>query len=266
MKRRQFLKQTLAVATTTGLALESARAAERNAPADKREYYELRRYRLKDAAGKGALSDYFKKALMPALNRLSFKPIGAFDELEPKDGVAIWLLIPMSSADAAGRIALGLAGDAEFKGAGAAWLDREKGNPGFERIDSWLHVAFSGMPKLAIPDLTNSGSSRVFEMRTYESYGEMKALKKIQMFNSGEIQVMNEVKLRPVFYGQALIGRDLPHLTYMLCGENREEHKKHFEAFTKHPIWLKLKNDPEYADTVSKITSRFLEPLEFSQI
>jgi hypothetical protein len=70
----------------------------------------------------------------------------------------------------------------------------------------------------------------------------------------------------PVFYGQALVGRDLPHLSYMLCSPDRETHKKNWTAFTRHPVWLKLKADPQYADTVIKVTSRFLVPAPFSQI
>src|SRR5204863_1171650 len=104
------------------------------------------------------------------------------------------------------------------------------------------------------------------EMRTYESYSESKALKKVEMFNAGEIEVMKEGGLGPIFYGQALVGRDLPHLTYMLSAETQEAHKKHWADFLKHPTWNKLKNDPQYADTVSKITSRMLVPTAYSQI
>src|SRR5207247_2483543 len=100
----------------------------------------------------------------------------------------------------------------------------------------------------------------------YESHSEAKALKKVEMFNAGEIGAMKEVGLAPVFYGQALIGPNLPHLTYMLSGETREAHKEHFKVFGTHPVWQKLKNDPQYADTVSKITSRFLVPSACSQI
>ena len=101
---------------------------------------------------------------------------------------------------------------------------------------------------------------------TYESHSELKALKKVEMFNSGEIDVMREVGLGPIFYGQALIGPGLPHLTYMLSAEDSDAHKKHWEAFGKHPVWNKLKNDPQYADTVSKITNHFLVPTSYSQI
>jgi hypothetical protein len=52
----------------------------------------------------------------------------------------------------------------------------------------------------------------------------------------------------------------------MLCSPDMETHKRNWALFGAHPVWVKLKNDPQYADTVSKITSRFLEPAAFSQI
>ena len=127
-------------------------------------------------------------------------------------------------------------------------------------------LAFPGMPQLAVPSLAKDKAPRLFELRTYESYSEAKALKKVEMFNSGEIDVMHEVGLAPIFYGQGLIGRDLPHLTYMTSGENEEVHKKHWDGFGKHPVWTKLKDDPQYAETVSKITKRILLPTSYSQI
>src|SRR5205807_1593371 len=122
----------------------------------------------------------------------------------------------------------------QYREVAREYLNASKDHPAYARIDSWLHMAFAGMPKLELPRLSREKEKRIFEMRTYESHSELKALKKIQMFNSGEIEVMREVKLNPVFYGQALVGRDLPHLTYMLCGEDKEAHKQHFGAFGKH--------------------------------
>jgi hypothetical protein len=122
------------------------------------------------------------------------------------------------------------------------------------------------MPKIEQPSYSREKKARMFELRTYESHSEVKALKKVEMFNSGEIETMREVGLGPIFYGQALIGADLPHLTYMLSAEDQEAHKKHWDAFGKHPVWNKLKNDPQYADTVSKIVNRFLVPTAYSQI
>jgi hypothetical protein len=264
MKRREFIKGSLAASTLAGVS-SLAVAAEKGQTTE-RDYYELRAYRLKAGAKHDLLDSYLEKAAIPAWNRLGIKSVGVFTEMEPKDGSAIWVLVPHPSLESFSTAWSKLNADSEYQKAGASYLQTAKSDPAFDRIDSWLLLAFAGMPRLEVPALTREKKQRVFEMRTYESYSEVKALKKVQMFNSGEIEVMKEVNLSPVFYGQALIGRDLPHLTYMLCGENKDLHKKHFGDFGKHPTWDKLKNDPEYADTVSKITSRFLEPVSYSQI
>jgi hypothetical protein len=264
MKRREFIKGSLAASTLAGVS-SLAVAAEKGQMAQ-RDYYELRAYRLKAGAKHELLDSYLKKAAIPAWNRLGIKSVGVFTEMEPKDGSAVWVLVPHPSLESFSTAWSKLHADPEYQKSGAGYLQTAKTDPAFDRIDSWLLLAFEGMPRLEVPALTREKKQRVFEMRTYESYSELKALKKVKMFNSGEIEVMKEVNLSPVFYGQALIGRDLPHLTYMLCGENKDLHKKHFGDFGKHPTWDKLKNDPEYADTVSKITSRFLEPVSYSQI
>ena len=72
--------------------------------------------------------------------------------------------------------------------------------------------------------------------------------------------------MAPVFYGQALVGADLPHLTYMLSAEDADAHKAHWGAFGKHPTWNKMQKDPEYADTVSRIKNWFVVPTSYSQI
>jgi hypothetical protein len=149
--------------------------------------------------------------------------------------------------------------------AGEYFTSPSKANPAFDRIDSSLLLAFTGQPKLRLAAARNS-PTRVFELRRYESYSEPKATLKIEMFNAGEIEVMHEVGLSPIFYGQALIGRDLPHLSYMTSGSDLDVHKEHWKAFGAHPTWTKLKNDPKYADTVSQITKRFLSPTAYSEI
>jgi len=279
MKRREFITGSLAASALAGVSSLSV-AAEKG-QSTVRDYYELRAYRLKTGANHDRLDNYLEKAAIPAWNRLGIKAVGVFTEMEPPvvtfpgsprkpekiEGPSpLWVLISHPSLDSFSTAWSRINADTEYLKAGESYLKRAKADATFERIDSWLLLAFAGMPRLELPALTREKKERVFEMRTYESYSESKALKKVQMFNSGEIDVMKEVKLSPVFYGQALIGRDLPHLTYMLCGENKDLHKKHFGDFGKHPTWVKLRDDPEYADTVSKIISRFLEPVGYSQL
>jgi hypothetical protein len=265
MKRRDFLKTSLAASALAALAPQTTSAAADRKTAE-REYYEWRAYRLKAGADHALLDTYLEKAAIPALNRLGSKPIGAFTEIEPKEDPAVFVLIPHASLDAFAASAGKLNGDAEYLKAGADYLQTAKKNPAFVRIDTWLLHAFTGLPKIELPAYSLERKPRIFEVRTYESHSEVKAQKKVDMFNDGEIDVMRDVGLGPIFYGEALIGSNLPHLTYMLSGETRELHKQHFGAFGKDPRWKKISADPQYADTVSKITSKFLQPTAYSQI
>jgi hypothetical protein len=278
MKRRDFIKTSVAASTLAGLgtaSLTTSAAARAATGPGNREYYELRGYRLKGDANRGLLDAYIEKAAIPALNRLGVKPVGVFVQqertdapaaTEVRDSATVWVLRTYPSLEVFAQATAQMSADPEYQKAGAEYLNSPKSNPAFDRIDSWLMLAFAGLPKLELPAYCKEKKPRMFELRTYESHSELKALKKVEMFNSGEIDLMREVGLGPIFYGQALIGRNLPHLTYMLSAESQEEHKKHFATFGAHPTWTRLKNDPQYADTVSKIYNRFLVPTPYSQI
>ncbi len=258
MKRREFLKTAL-----VSSAIASVSAAE---PKAAQEYYQLRVYRLKPGGDPTLLHNYLAKAALPALNRSGIKTVGVFLETDLKQDPSVYVLIPYASLDAFASVPAKWRTDSEYQAAAAEYLATPKSKPAYERIDTWLLRAFAGIPKLELPSYSVEKRSRVFELRTYESYSESKALKKVDMFNDGEIDVMREVGLGPIFFGQALAGSGLPHLTYMLSAENRDAHKAHWEAFGKHPTWKKMSSDPQYADTVSKISNHFLEPAPFSQI
>ncbi len=93
---------------------------------------------------------YLKKAAIPALNRLGLKPIGVFTELEPKGPASVYVLIPYPSLDSFATAASRVNADSDYQQAGAAYLQAPKSNPAFERIDSWLMLAFAGQPKLRL--------------------------------------------------------------------------------------------------------------------
>jgi hypothetical protein len=276
MKRREFLKTSLTVSSLASLSSEALAASAAQPPAGNREYYELRAYHLaKEAANRGLLDAYLEKAAIPAFNRLGLKPVGVFAQQERtgepgrdevRDPNVVFVLIPYPSLQAFATACSLLENDAQLKQAGADYLQTPKTAPAFERIESWLLLAFAGMPKIELPPYSRDNKPRMFEIRTYESYSELKALKKIDMFNSGEIDTMREVGLAPIFYGQALVGPNLPHLTYLLSAEDQDAHKKHWGDFGKHPVWNKLKSDHQYDDTVSRIVNRFLVPKPYSQI
>lgn len=274
--RRDFVKTSLATAALAALPAAAIAAA---APGSSGQYFELRAYRLKAEADHALLDAYLEKALIPALNRRGIDAVGVFKEFRQGGDVigkppapdpespAVWVLIAHPSLDSVASVAATLNVDPEVREHGADYLTTPTTkHPAFDRVDSWLFLPFAGLPALAVPALARGNQPRIFELRTYESPSELKALNKVAMFNAGEIGVMQDLSLSPVFYGQALLGRDLPQLTYMLCSPDLATHQKNWQRFTVHPVWIRLKSDPQYADNVSKVTSRFLVPAAYSQI
>ena len=165
------------------------------------------------------------------------------------------------------RVSATLNSDTTVQHAGADYLQAPKTSPAFERIDSWLLLAFAGMPKLEVPSFSrNRTPSRVFEMRDYESHSELKALSKMAMFNDGEISLMKDLGMSPLFFGQALAGPDLPHLRYITGGADLATHLGNWKKFGPDPRWTAMKDLPQYADNTSKNTSRFLGPKPYSQL
>jgi hypothetical protein len=159
-----------------------------------------------------------------------------------------------------------LLADAEFLSKGAALLDAPADAPAFQRVESSLLQAFSGMPKLETP-VKNPG--RVLQLRIYESPSVKTGQKKIEMFNdAGEIAIFRRTGLHPVFFGEALLGDRLPNLTYMLAFERREQLDANWKTFVSDPEWKTLSQRAEYADKaiLSKITNLILKPAEYSQI
>ena len=275
VSRRFFLNASLA--TSAAAALSASRAPGAADESAGREFYELRSYRL-PAGGTSALLDgYLEKALLPALRKRGIPDVGAFTEVEidrkaatttPKAGSPVWVLIPHPNLDSFVSIATTLNTDPEVAKAGADYLGTPKAKPGFERIDTWLYVSFTAMPKLEVPSFSaGKVPTRIFEMRDYESHSERKALNKIAMFNNGEIALMKELGMSPVFYGQSLAGPNLPHLRYVTCAPDLAAHLANWGKFGPHPKWNELKNDPQYADNTTKTgPSIFLVPTAYSAI
>ncbi len=260
--RRSFLSGSVAAAATVTLPGSSAMAADK---ATAQEYYELRAYRIKNADKQKIIKGYFAKALIPALNRLGIDRVGVFEVDGGKD-LTLWAIIPYKTLDQMTALNGKLAADKAYQAAAADFLVGSKQDPMYTRIESWLMKAFAGIPVMELPAETKAGKDRIFEIRVYESHNEDAARRKVHMFNNGEMQVMRDTKLAPVFFGETLIGNNVPNLTYMLSAPDMEAHKAHWKAFGGHPVWKKMRGMELYKGTVSKIYNYFLKPLKCSQI
>jgi len=230
------------------------------------QYYELRIYTTKSEAQQHLVGDYWQKAAVPAYNRLGIATVGVFTELQDSPTNNIYVLIPFENPGDYAAVPGKLAVDAAYQAAAAAYLDTPKSDPAYSRFESSLLVAFDGMKKLAVPPSAAGRKPWIFELRIYQSHSESKGINKVQMFNAGEIPLMQEVGLSPVFFGQTVVGTQMPNLVYMVSGENQDAHKVHWKGFFDAPVWKKLSGDPQYKDNVSKVISIFLKRTTASQI
>ncbi len=231
------------------------------------EYYELRIYRIENAEKQEIVSDYLEKALVPALGRQGIDRIGVYTviEGEGEPDHSIFVLIPYPTLDAFGELSVKLSADSQYQEMAKSHFSESSDAAAYQRIESRLMKAFAGMPVIEMPAQTAEKKPRIFELRIYESHNEDAALRKVDMFNSGEIQIMRDVKMAPVFYGQTLASNDVPNLVYMLSADDMDSHKVHWKAFLDHPEWERMKKIPKYDDTVSNITNWFLAPTSYSQ-
>jgi NIPSNAP len=257
-----------AVASAALVAALGIASRANAADSDKPQYYELRVYSTKSEAHQKRVGDYWQNAAVPAYNRIGIQPIGVFTELQDSPTNKIYVLVPFDSLDVFASVPSQLAADSAYQTAAADYLAATKSDPAFERIESSLHVAFDGMKKLALPPSSAEKKPWIFELRTYLSPSESKGDNKVKMFNSGEVTLMQEVGMSPVFFAQTLAGPHMPNLVYMVSGENQEEHKKHWQGFINSPVWKKMSSDPQYKDNMidKGVINVFLKRTPASQI
>ena len=240
-----------------------------------REYYEIRRYRLADEGSRQTVLAYLENALAPALNRAGIDRVGVFgvepppegeEPLDAVDAMSLWAIIAFPSVEDFVGMKSTLEADAGYLEAAAPMYATPTREPIYERVESWFLHAFKGMPVMELPAQTAAGEDRIFEFRLYESHNEDTARRKVHMFDNGEIDVMRDVDMAPLLYGELLIGANVPALIYILSAPDMETHGEHWQAFLAHPEWVRMRDMEMYKGTVSGIENVFLRPTAFSQI
>ncbi len=262
MKRRDFIT-TSALAATTSVTM-SAAASEHESS---RQFLELREYETLVGSRKNEFHDFLRHAAIPAWKRLGIKRVGVFTVRYGMSAPSLYVLLPHPSMESVLTSTHKMLEDDEFLKTGEEVVNAPLSNPSYVRYESALMAAFEGMPQVEVPESIEGKGSRVFELRIYESHSEKAAKKKIEMFNEGgEIAIFRKTGLNPIFFGESLIGPNLPNLTYMLGFENMEARDKAWSDFVSHPDWKELSQVEEYKDTVSNISDIILRPTGYSQI
>jgi hypothetical protein len=264
VERREFVKSAL---VTAGMASGAAFGAEPEAKAQAaapHEFYQVRKYLLRNGPQTALTENYFEKALVPALNRLDMSPVGVFKVDIGPETPTYYVLIPSASADALAALDSRLGKDAAYVKAAGGFRDAPASAPAFERAERTLLGAFAGWPKVTAP----KKGKRIFQLRTYESPSQVAHTRKIQMFNEAEIGIFTKYGLDPVFFGDTLVGTRMPNLTYMLTFADTAELNERWAAFAASPEWKELSHRPGLSDAeiVGNISNIYLSPLACSQI
>jgi hypothetical protein len=231
-----------------------------------RQYIELRRYHLLPGKKQGAFIDFMGSAAIPAMNRAGVSKVGAFTVVYGENAPSLIVILAHPNIESVVSLRDRLAADTTYARDGAAIIDAPLSDPPFVRVDSTLLRAFAAMPTLETLSSTGAARNRVFELRTYESHSDRAALNKLAMFNAGEIPIFRRAGLTPVFFGETLIGTNMPSLTYMLAFPDMTSRDAAWSKFGQDPEWKTLSGDPQYRDNVSAITDIILQPTAYSQI
>ncbi len=262
MDRRSFLRASVVGAASASAAALVEGEAEAQAPA--REHYELQIYHTRIGKQGGMVDAYLRDAYLPALKRAGAGPVGVFGVMVGPDAPSTYVLITYPSAADVLGVRERVESDNAYRTAAAGFHDVPATDPAFVRLESGLFRAFAGMAKVEQP----AKKGRMFELRTYESHSLTAHRKKVEMFNTAEIGIFRKTGLQPVFFGEGLIGSNLPKLTYMLTFENLAAREKNWGTFVSSPEWRELSGKPEYSDAaiLTNITSIFLYPTGYSEI
>jgi len=251
--------------TTAGAAASMPAAA---APA-KKGIFELRYFRLRNMAENQSqrVGDFLRNAVLPAAQRAGIGPVGVFrNVIGGAEGPFIMMLIGFPSLAGMEAAREKLNEDKEY----LKQTDTFNAQPGlgYMRMENSLLRGFDSMPSIEVPPTDSKRAGRVFEVRTYESNNMATLRRKMKMFDDGEIGIFRRVGMQPVFFGETIVGRNMPNLTYMLGYDDLAHREKTWRAFGGDPEWQKMRALPGLADAevVSNITNFLVSPMPFSQI
>jgi NIPSNAP len=232
----------------------------------KNAIFELRYYRMRNSAQIQRTTDFLGKYYMPAAQRAGFGPMGFFNQLIADQGPFVLVLTSYSSIAAIETGMEKMKADKEFQKGFNEY--NSMAELSYIRMESSLLRAFDSIPGIEIPPGDAKRAPRIFELRTYESSNAKASKTKIKMFDDAEINIFRRCGMLPIFFGETLIGRNLPNLTYMLAYDDLAARDKVWKAFAADPAWQKLRATPGLTDLeiVSNISNSILRPLPFSPI
>lgn len=225
------------------------------------QIYELRTYELEVFKSADILHNYFKDALIPALNRQGIENVGVFEETGESLPAKIYVLIPFDNIQIFETSKDLLDQDSKYVEDAKSYFNAFDSTP-FRKITTNLIRSTTGFPKLVRPE----DETDLFELRIYGSHNEDALRRKVKMFNDSEFGIFEDVGLSMVFFGYNIAGNQMPCLTYLLAFKDKAAYSEAWSKFGTHPEWARITKLEEYANAMNDITRVFLKKLPYSQL
>jgi NIPSNAP protein len=260
MDRRQMIAG-LAASAVAGFGAQAASPVNNS-------YLEVQTWHFHNSQENQATrtSQFLQSGLVPALSRANAQFVGAFQNVIGQGGPYYVTVTQYASLAAMQDALTKLAADEAYQQAVREWSN----GPGlpFVRVESSLLRSFDVMPQATIPKDVANRPARIFELRMYENQSFAARNTKVGMFNQGEAAIFERLGMKPVFFGETLIGPKLPNVMYMLTYDSLADRDRLWHAFGSDPEWKKLRAQPQLADSeiVANISNVILSPLPFSPV
>jgi hypothetical protein len=254
MTRRSFV----GTAAAAGLFSPAAAAAPNNM------YIKLQYIMLRNGSQPERANAFYPKHYAAAAQRAGASIVGMFNAVIAAQSPFFLILQAFPTFEAIETARLKLLADSEYQKAAAEYY--KGAEPPYTRVESSILRTFDGFPSVKPP--AAAGKSHIFELRTYESNNFSSLRKKIKMFGDGEAGIFQRLGMSPVFFGETIIGRNQPNLTYMLAFESLAAREQLWSKFGSDDEWQKLRGTPGLSDAeiVSNISNAILRPASNSQI
>lgn len=238
-------------------AIGSVRAQEKSSPG----IYEFRFYKM-DQGDQGRRFAAWARQAIAVFNKYGSKPVGAFSvTIGPVTPTQV-LLLPHSSLAAAGEFWSKVKDDAQWKAALEAW--ESAAEQPYVTLDSFYLRATTYSPPLE----PSGGEPRYFELRVYHSPTEKQLAALHERFGGPEIKIFHRVGIVPILYGERIIGKNMPSLTYLTPFKSLAEREQAWARFGADPEWHKARDESiqKSGQIVRDINFWILRAAGYSQI
>ena len=258
MKRREFMQAAVAGSVVGAV---SGSAAAQGGPG----FIAMNWYHCRRDQDVQRLRDFLANSVVPACARAGVKPVGVFQPSVGPDSPSFLVVTAYPSLASLQDCYSKLAADADYVSDQKAFDD--KWELAYDRVECWLLRAFKTTPGIEIPKV-EPGKTNLFELRIYESRNLQGHIKKVAMFDEGEIDLFRRSGISPVFFGSTLFGPNMPNLVYMVSFPSEQARAQSWSTFGQSPEWKKMSTAPGMTDRelVCRISNQFMTPLPFSEI